>query len=55
MAGIEFGPWAHSGMPVITYAVGPGAEMFTGTIENTDLPNYVAESLGIALEAPAMP
>ena len=55
MAGIEFGPWAHSGMPVITYAVGPGAEMFSGTIDNTDLPNYVAESLGVALEAPAMP
>jgi alkaline phosphatase len=55
MAGIEFGPWAHSGMPVITYAVGPGAEMFTGTIDNTDLPNYVAESLGVTLEAPAMP
>lgn len=55
MAGIEFGPWAHSGVPVITYAAGPGAEMFTGTIDNTDLPNYVAESLGVALEAPAMP
>ena len=38
MAGVEFGPWAHSGMPVITYAVGPGADMFNGTIDNTDLP-----------------
>jgi alkaline phosphatase len=55
MAGIEFGPWAHSGMPVITYAVGPGAEMFTGTIDNTDVPNNVADSLGVVLEAPAMP
>ena len=55
LAGIEFGPWGHSGVPVITYAVGPGADAFTGTIDNTDLANYVAESLGVALEAPAMP
>ncbi len=55
MAGVEFGPWAHTGMPVITYSVGPGAEMFTGTIDNTDLPKYMAESLGVTLEAPAMP
>lgn len=55
MAGVEFGPWAHSGMPVITYAVGPGADMFTGTIDNTDLPQYVAESIGATLEAPSMP
>jgi len=55
MAGIEFGPWAHTGMPVITYTVGPGAEMFTGTFDNTDLPKYMAESLGVTLEAPAMP
>ena len=55
MAGVTFGAWAHTGMPVITYAVGPGAEMFTGTIDNTDLPNYLAESLGVTLEAPSMP
>ncbi|MEX1333680.1 MAG: alkaline phosphatase [Candidatus Limnocylindrales bacterium] len=55
MAGIEFGPWAHSGMPVITYAVGPGADMFTGTIDNTELPQYVAASIGATLEAPSMP
>ena len=55
MAGVEFGPWAHSGMPVITYAVGPGADMFNGTIDNTDLPKYVAESIGATLKAPSMP
>ncbi len=55
MAGIEFGPWAHTGLPVITYAVGPGAEMFNGTIDNTQLPAYVAEVTGLTMEAPAMP
>jgi len=55
MAGVEFGPWAHSGVPVITYAVGPGAEMFNGTIDNTDLIKYVADSVGVTLEAPSMP
>jgi alkaline phosphatase len=55
MAGVEFGPWAHTGMPVITYAAGPGAEMFNGTIDNTDLPKYVAETLGVTLEPPSMP
>jgi len=55
MAGVEFGPWAHTGVPVITYSAGPGAEMFTGSFDNTDLPKYMAESLGVTLEAPAMP
>ncbi|MGD8684664.1 MAG: alkaline phosphatase [Chloroflexota bacterium] len=55
MAGIEFGPWAHSGLPVVTYAVGPGAEMFNGTIDNTELIGFVADSMGVTLEAPSMP
>jgi hypothetical protein len=29
--------------------------MFNGTIDNTDLPKYVAESIGATLKAPSMP
>lgn len=55
MAGVEFGPWAHTGLPVITYASGPGAEMFNGTIDNTELSAYLADTIGITIEAPAIP
>jgi alkaline phosphatase len=55
MAGIEFGPWAHSGLPVITYAAGPGADAFNGTIDNTELIQLVADVIGVTLEAPSMP
>ena len=55
MAGVEFGPWAHTGVPVVTYAAGPGAEMLNGSIDNTELPSYLAESIGVTLEAPSMP
>ena len=55
MAGVEFGPWAHTGMPVITYAAGPGAEALNGTIDNTHLIQLVADTIGVTLEAPSMP
>jgi alkaline phosphatase len=55
MAGIEFGPWAHTGLPVITYAAGPGAEAFNGTIDNTELIPLVADAIGVTLEDPSMP
>jgi alkaline phosphatase len=42
--------WAtkgHSGMPVPIYAFGPGAEVFTGVYDNTEVSKKIAELLNI--------
>jgi alkaline phosphatase len=42
--------WAtkgHSGLPVPVYAFGPGAEIFTGVYDNTDVSKKIAELLKI--------
>lgn len=36
----------HTGLMVPVYAFGPGAENFQGFIDNTDIPNRIAEILG---------
>lgn len=36
----------HSGNMVPVYAYGPGAERFTGTLDNTDIPNNIAKLWG---------
>jgi alkaline phosphatase len=44
--------WAtshHSAMPVPVYAFGPGAEVFTGTYDNSEVPKKFARLLGINL------
>jgi alkaline phosphatase len=46
--------WAskgHSAMPVPIYALGPGAEHFGGSLDNTDIPKNIARLLGM----PAFP
>ncbi len=52
MAGVEFGSWSHTSIPVITYAVGPGAELFTGPLDNRDIAQYMAFLMGTPLPAP---
>lgn len=37
---------AHSGAPVGVYAIGYGAEQFTGVIDNTDIPRKIASIAG---------
>ncbi len=37
---------AHSGAPVGVYAIGCGAEQFTGVIDNTDIPRRIASISG---------
>lgn len=37
----------HSALPVPLYAIGPGAEQFAGTLDNTDIPKRIAALLKI--------
>ena len=39
---------SHTGTPVPVFAFGPGAENFTGTLDNTDLPKIMARLLNIS-------
>ncbi|MCK5738383.1 alkaline phosphatase [bacterium] len=43
--------YAHTGVPVITYAQGPGETEFTGAIDNTDLAKKLAKLLNLSLPA----
>ncbi len=38
----------HSANPVILFAVGPGADRFSGVLDNTDIPKKIAKLVGFA-------
>lgn len=40
-AGIEWTSYSHTGVPVMTTAIGPGQELFGGIYDNTDLSNKI--------------
>ncbi len=42
----------HTGDPVPIFAFGPGAEHFTGWLDNTDVPRIIARSMGYPLTYP---
>ena len=42
------GRGSHTGVPVPVYAYGPGAENFTGTLDNTDIYRAILASLEIS-------
>ena len=44
--------FVHTAQPVITYAVGPGAEEFSGLYDNTDIARKMAKLLGLVLAPP---
>lgn len=46
-AGIGWSTYSHTGINVPVYAIGPGAELFSGTIDNTDIPKIMMKKLGI--------
>jgi len=47
-AGVRWtGQGHHTGVPVRVFAFGPGAERFTGTLDNTQLSGLIAETLGL--------
>jgi alkaline phosphatase len=46
-AGINWGTGSHTCVNVPVYAIGAGAERFTGLIDNTDIPRIIGEAMGI--------
>jgi len=58
-AGVGWSSYDHTGQEVPLYAHGPGSEMFTGLVDNTDVPKSMAEAMNIPLgqesEEPAEP
>ena len=47
----DIGKGNHTGVPVPVYAFGPGAENFTGTLDNTDIYHAIIKSLGIGQQS----
>ena len=45
-AGVGFTTKGHSGIYVPVYAIGAGAEMFTGKLDNTDIPRKIMQAAG---------
>ncbi|PLV58745.1 alkaline phosphatase [Thermotoga sp. KOL6] len=43
---------SHSGVPVPVYAFGPGAENFTGFLDNTEIPRIIMRLTGYTLQYP---
>ena len=46
-AGVGFTTKGHSGTFVPVYAIGAGAELFTGKLDNTDIPRRIMKAAGI--------
>jgi len=46
-AGIAWGTGSHTAVNVPVYAIGTGAERFTGVIDNTDIPRIIGELMGV--------
>lgn len=46
-AGIAWGSNAHTFVNVPVYAIGQGAEKFSGYIDNTDIPRLIGEIMGV--------
>ena len=42
---VKWGTGRHTGMPVGVYAYGPGAHLFTGTMDNTDIHYKILEAI----------
>ncbi|MDR0419994.1 MAG: alkaline phosphatase [Prevotellaceae bacterium] len=45
-AGVRFGTKGHTGIVVPMYAIGAGAELFTGKFDNTDIPRKIMQAAG---------
>lgn len=50
-AGIGWTTYSHTGVPVATYALGQGQELFDGYYDNTEIFHKLAAVLGISVEA----
>jgi alkaline phosphatase len=45
-AGLSWGTWSHTAIPVPVFAIGTGQEMFNGYYDNTDIPKKIAKIMG---------
>jgi alkaline phosphatase len=43
---IQWGTGSHTGEPVGVYAYGPGAELFNGMMDNTEIHHKILEAIG---------
>jgi len=50
-SGIGWTTYNHTGMPVITYATGAGSYLFNGSIDNTDIYNFLIQLTGLKPKA----
>jgi alkaline phosphatase len=46
-AGISWGSTSHTGISVPVYTTGTGAELFSGTIDNTEIPKFIGNRMGV--------
>lgn len=46
-AGVGWTTYGHTGINVPIYAIGPGAELFSGVIDNTEIPEIMMQQLGV--------
>ncbi len=51
-SGVGWTAYVHTAQPVITYAIGPGEEEFSGCYDNTDIAKKMAKLLGLVLDPP---
>jgi alkaline phosphatase len=40
----------HTGVAVPVYAIGPGSRLFSGRIDNTEIPKKILQAMGIEME-----
>ncbi len=52
---MHYATTSHTGVPVRLYAYGPGADLFSGTIDNTDIARNIARLWRLTLPEPAKP
>jgi alkaline phosphatase len=45
-AGVGWTTYAHTGVEIPIYAIGPGSELFSGAIDNTDILKIMEKQLG---------
>ncbi len=46
-AGLAWSTTGHTATPVRVFAEGPGADLFAGEMDNTDIPKRIAQALGL--------
>ncbi len=54
-AGIGWTSYSHTGVPVVTFALGVGAELFGGYYDNTDIHTKLLQLAGLSTTASAAP